>query len=160
MAAAAYVAMNVIGWYVIVPLNLGALITGLIQSLGTRWGLFRHYWILIKFLLTVGATVLLFLHMKPANLLAEAAIAGTLTNPDLQPLKFQLVFDASLALIVLFIAIVLSVYKPWGQTNFGKSKDEKPNDTSRWGRFALYGLLLLFLFFIAKHIVSGGLSHH
>ncbi len=39
----AYVAMNLIGQFMIVPLSLAALATGLIQSLGTHWGLFRHY---------------------------------------------------------------------------------------------------------------------
>jgi hypothetical protein len=38
----AYVAMEVVGWYVIVPLCLAALVTGLVVSLGTPWGLFRH----------------------------------------------------------------------------------------------------------------------
>lgn len=41
---AAYLAMDLIGWFVIVPLSLASLLTGLVQSLGTRWGLFRHYW--------------------------------------------------------------------------------------------------------------------
>jgi|SRR6516164_3240462 len=39
-----YVAMNLIGVSVIVPLSLAALLTGLVQSLGTHWGLFRQYW--------------------------------------------------------------------------------------------------------------------
>ena len=53
---AAYLSMELIGWFVIVPFSLAALLTGLVQSLGTQWGLFRHYWILVKFLLTTGAT--------------------------------------------------------------------------------------------------------
>jgi hypothetical protein len=40
---AAYYSMALIGWYVLVPLSLAALITGLVQSLGTRWGLVRHW---------------------------------------------------------------------------------------------------------------------
>lgn len=39
----AYLAMESIGWFVLVPLSLASLLTGLVQSLGTRWGLFRHY---------------------------------------------------------------------------------------------------------------------
>src|SRR5438876_8144523 len=53
---AACLAMELIGWFVIVPCSLAALLTGVVQSLGTEWGLFRHYWILVKFLLTIGAT--------------------------------------------------------------------------------------------------------
>lgn len=48
---AAYLAMDMIGWFVIVPLSLASLVTGVIQSLGTTWGLFRHYWVLFKLLM-------------------------------------------------------------------------------------------------------------
>lgn len=56
MVRAAYLSMELIGWFVIVPLSLAALLSGLVQSLGTPWGLFRHWWIVVKFLLTTGAT--------------------------------------------------------------------------------------------------------
>ncbi len=57
--------MNLIGLYIIVPLSVAALLTGLIQSLGIQWGLFRHGG-LMKFLLTIGATSLLMLHQFTA----------------------------------------------------------------------------------------------
>ena len=63
----AYVAMELTGWYVIVPLSLASLLTGLVQSLGTTWGLVRHYWVLVKLLITVAATFLLLLHMAPCR---------------------------------------------------------------------------------------------
>src|SRR5262245_41028834 len=59
---AAYLSMELIGWYVIVPLSLAALLSGLVQSLGTAWGLFRHWWVLLKFLLTTAATAILLAH--------------------------------------------------------------------------------------------------
>ena len=40
---AAWIAMEVTGWFAIVPLTLASLLTGLVMSLGTPWGLFRHY---------------------------------------------------------------------------------------------------------------------
>ncbi|MFE3559240.1 hypothetical protein ACFXKW_30930 [Streptomyces sp. NPDC059193] len=39
----AYLAMDVIGWYVIVPFSVASLLTGVVQSFGTVWGLLRHY---------------------------------------------------------------------------------------------------------------------
>ncbi len=45
---AAWIAMEVTGWYAIVPLALAALLTGIVMSLGTPWGLFRHYWVLSR----------------------------------------------------------------------------------------------------------------
>src|SRR5262249_13587028 len=59
MVGAAYLAMELTAWFVIVPLTFASLVTGLIVSLGTHWGLFRHYWVLLKFVLTSFATVLL-----------------------------------------------------------------------------------------------------
>lgn len=67
MVRAAYVAMELTGWFVIVPLSLASLLTELVQSLGTKWGLFRHYWILVKLLITILATIVLLLHMQPTS---------------------------------------------------------------------------------------------
>ena len=69
MIRAAYLSTELIGWFVIVPFSLAALLTGLVQSLGTQWGLFRHYWILVKFLLTTGASAaqLRHLHVMPKS---------------------------------------------------------------------------------------------
>src|ERR687891_1719324 len=70
---AAWIAMELTGWYVIVPLALAALLTGLVMALGTPWGLFRHYWVLITFVLTVFATVILLLHMPDVSVLVDVA---------------------------------------------------------------------------------------
>ncbi|HEY5922594.1 MAG TPA: hypothetical protein VIV11_13025, partial [Kofleriaceae bacterium] len=60
LARGAYLTMSLIGWFAIVPFSLAAMLTGLVQSLGTEWGLFRHYWILVKLVLaTIGTVVLL-----------------------------------------------------------------------------------------------------
>jgi hypothetical protein len=113
----AYVAMNLIGLVAIVPLSLAALLTGLIQSLGTHWGLFKHYWVLTKFALTIVATTLLLLHQFTAVAGAAervgAASVGTL--PQVGGLGPQLVFDAGAAVVVLLVTTTLSVYKPWGR---------------------------------------------
>src|SRR5436190_2002841 len=61
-ARAAYLAMNVVGRGVLLPLSVGALTSGIVQSLATKWGLFNHYWVLVKLVLTVFAMTALFLH--------------------------------------------------------------------------------------------------
>src|SRR5829696_1449555 len=68
-----YVTMELIGWNVLVPLSFASLLTGLIQSLGTSWGLFRHYWVVFKLVLTVFATLILLLHMPTVSFLAGLA---------------------------------------------------------------------------------------
>src|SRR5688572_30117761 len=55
VSRAAFVAMDVIGRWVVVPLSLAALLSGIVQSVATKWGLLRHYWVLIKLVLTAVA---------------------------------------------------------------------------------------------------------
>src|SRR5215212_8163986 len=122
----AYVAVGLFGGIFLVPVSIGALITGVLLSVGTPWGLIRHYWVLVKFVLTVALTVggILVLNQK----LQEAAVRvsevplSTLTSADVGTLRFQIVAAVSVALLLLITATALSVYKPWGRTWFGRRK--------------------------------------
>lgn len=118
----AYVALKVIGWFVLVPLSFASLLTGLIQALGTGWGLLSHYWILFKLVTTVIATALLLVHMQVAGHVAEAAASSDLTGGELAGMRVQLTADAGAALLVLLVAVALSVYKPRGMTRHGWRK--------------------------------------
>ena len=62
LVRAAYLAMHLTTWFVIVPLSIASLATGLINAAGTPWGPFRHYWVVTKLLLTVLATIILLVH--------------------------------------------------------------------------------------------------
>jgi hypothetical protein len=118
----AYVSMDVITGYLIVPTSFAALVTGVAGSLVTPWGLFRHYWVLIKLLITVAATALLMLHTRPIGYMAQAAAEGALEPTELRPVRRQLLVDASAALGALLVTTVLAVYKPRGTTPFGTRK--------------------------------------
>ncbi|WP_427016540.1 DUF2269 domain-containing protein [Pseudarthrobacter sp. P1] len=119
---AAYLATEMTGWFVIVPLALASLLTGVVSSLGTTWGLFRHYWVLIKLLITVLATAVLLVHMGPISGLADAAAATALSSTSLRGLRIQVVVQAGAALLVLLVATTLSLYKPRGMTGYGQRK--------------------------------------
>jgi hypothetical protein len=114
MMRSAYLAMDLIGRFVIVPCSLAALLTGLVQSLGTEWGLFRHYWVLVKFLLTVVAVVVLLLHLPTMSRVAEMTLSGE----DFAALRIQLLIHAVGGFLVLFTATALSIYKPWGRIRY------------------------------------------
>jgi hypothetical protein len=116
---AAYLAMHLTTWFVIVPFSFASFLTGLVESLGTPWGLFRHYWVVTKLVLTVLATSILLLHTQPIDRIAEVAAQSALSNADLRQLRLQLIGDASAALFVLLMTTTLSVYKPWGMTPYG-----------------------------------------
>jgi hypothetical protein len=122
IARAAYIAMGLIAWPVIVPLSLAALLTGLIQALGTRWGLFRHYWIVIKLAITGFAVIALLIHLQPISLMADAAARGTSLAADLGPARFQLLIAPALSVLVLLVPLTLAVYKPRGLTQYGRRK--------------------------------------
>jgi len=119
---AVWIALELTGWFAIVPLSIASLITGLIQSLGTSWGLLRHYWVLFKLLLTILATVVLVLHMPTVSYLAGGG-AGTNTA-HLGGLSGEIV-HAGGGLLVLVVTTVLSVYKPRGLTPYGWRKQHE-----------------------------------
>jgi hypothetical protein len=124
LVRSAYMAMNVVGWLVVVPLALLSLATGIAQSLGTPWGLLKHYWVAIKLFLTLFATVVLLLHMYPTSQVAEAAAASDGSFARLHWIRAQLTADAGAGLLTLVFTTVLSIYKPRGVTAFGSRRVE------------------------------------
>jgi len=117
----AYLVMEPAGWVVLVPLAFASLLSGLIQSLGTTWGLFRHYWVLFKLLINVVATVVLLLYMQTLSYLAGVARDSTWSSGDLSGVRSTSpVLHASAALLLLLVAATLSVYKPRGMTRYGQ----------------------------------------
>jgi hypothetical protein len=125
LVRAAYLAMEMTARFVIVPLAIASLLTGLIQSLGTPWGLFRHYWVLVKLLLTVFATIVLLVKMELIGYAARLAAETILPRADLRAAGIQLVVHAAGGLLVLLVPAVLSVYKPRGLTPYGRRKQEE-----------------------------------
>ena len=125
---AAWIAMELTGWFVIVPLAVAALLTGLLMSLATPWGLFRHYWVLISLALTILSTAVLLLHMPTVSSMADMAretdgttvdgMGGDLLHPGI-------------GLVVLLMITVLNVYKPQGMTRYGWRKQHEERETRR-----------------------------
>jgi hypothetical protein len=155
----AYLAMELTGWFVIVPLSLASLLTGLVQSLGTEWGLFRYYWILVKFALTIGAVTILLLHMP-----AVSRMSGVTSE----------VVHAGGGVLVLLTATTLSVYKPWGRTRYGwrgspmrhtgigteSAADRALPAGSTWGMYILLGIIGVVLLLVVLHLSGGGHAGH
>jgi hypothetical protein len=125
-ARAAWIAMEVAGWSAIVPLALVSLLTGLVMALGTPWGLFRHYWVVISLGLTVFAVAVLLAHMPTVSALAELA-----RGPGPAGRGGDL-FHAGAGLLVLLSVAVLNVYKPRGLTPYGWRKQQE--ERARLGR--------------------------
>ena len=113
---AAWAAMELVGWFVIVPLAAGSLATGLLMALGTRWGLLRHYWVVFSLVLTAVATGVLLLHMPSVS--ANADLAQRVEGADLEALGGDLAHPG-IGLVLLLGIQLLNVYKPRGLTRRG-----------------------------------------
>lgn len=121
-ARAAFLSIEPIMWFAIVPLALASLLTGLIQSLATPWGLVRHYWVIYKLALTLFAITILLLNTRRIATLVQAA--RTADASDFSGMKGQIV-HASLGMLVLLLTTMLGVYKPKGVTRYGWRKQHE-----------------------------------
>jgi len=122
LVRAACLGMKLTTWFVIVPLALVSLLSGVVSSLGTGWGLFRYYWVLVKLLVTIFATIVLLVHTQPIDLLATLTAGTTPFSADLQGRQFTMVVASGAALLILLVLTALSVYKPEGLTPYGQRK--------------------------------------
>lgn len=168
MVRAASLAMGLTAWVVILPLSLASLTTGLVQALGTAWGLFRHYWVLFKLLLTAVATIVLLLKLGPISYLADTAAETTFSSADLIGLRTSIMAHAAGGLLVLLAAVVLAVYKPAGMTRYGVRRQRKQGKAGaeagpgvatsapRW--VTTFGIIVLVLVVLVGIMMLGG-SH-
>jgi hypothetical protein len=123
---AAYLAIGIFGGIFLVPVSMSTLVTGVLLSVGTHWGLIRHYWVLVKFVLTVvlvaGGILVLNQKLQEAAVKVSEVPLSTLTSADVGALQFQIIASVSVALLLLITATALSAYEPWGRKWFGRRK--------------------------------------
>jgi hypothetical protein len=124
MLRVAYLGMDRIARYVIVPLAVAALVTGLVVSLWTKWGLFRHYWVLISLVLTTLATAVLLAEIRVIRFHADIAADPTTSVSELRSLPPTLVHSVG-GTLVLLVVLVLNIYKPRGLTRYGWRKEQQ-----------------------------------
>ena len=168
----AYLSMDLISRFIIIPMCFAALATGLLQALGTPWGLFRYYWIVLKFGLAIFATVALLVHQFVAMAEAAKRVSGatveTLFSADFGPLKTELVRAPSLAILLLLVVTTLGVYKPWGPTRYGQRKQQErrkvlqqpDNKTPLGVKIFFVAIGLLVLVFVVLHLTGHGFGGH
>lgn len=168
-----YLLMAPAAWFVLVPLAHASLLSGIVLSMGTSWGLFRHYWVVLKLGITVFATVILLIYMGTFR-----QMAGVAADPvmDLAAVRnASPIVHAVLALALLLAATVLGVYKPFGMTAYGirrlderrrfvLSSRESPVGldarTPTWVYLAGAIAIALALLVIISHLMGASQTHH
>jgi hypothetical protein len=148
-----YTTMQLMASFVIVPCAVAALLSGLVQSLGTEWGLLRHHWIVAKFVLTTLGTVILLLHAPRVSEMAARAAETAFVTGDHTQQRTALVVHASGGLAILLAATVLSVFKPWGKTGHGKGEPGARK------RYLLIGAAIVLGIIIVLHLAGGAPRH-
>jgi hypothetical protein len=167
LARASLIAMELSAWFVIVPFCLTSLFTGVVQAIGTKWGLFTHYWIIVKLFLTVGSTVLLLLHLQPISYLANVASDASFSNLQHAEQIIDLIAKSGAAILVLLAITTISIYKPWGKmqlkqnNNYNINTQYKYANTKKlWTFYALIVLVSLIIIFIISHLFGGKMFGH
>jgi hypothetical protein len=166
--------MGITAWFVILPLCLTSLTTGLVQALGTAWGLLRHYWIMFKLLLTVVATVIFLMKLGPISSFDQAG-QENFSAADHTGLQVSLLIHAIGGLTILLAIIVLAVYKPRGMTPYGIRKQQQQKGTATADHLAVtvpywvkavgtvvitLVILVLIMLLVGGHGPGTHFSHH
>ncbi|MEH0111113.1 hypothetical protein V6N00_15475 [Tersicoccus sp. MR15.9] len=99
--------------------GLLTLATGLVLGWGTRYGVLRHWWVVVKLAITLVYLTLIPVGLTPTVLdrarLGHELLDGRATEAALR----QLVFPAVVGPVLLVTAVVLAVVKPWGRVRRG-----------------------------------------
>ena len=120
---AAWIGMELTGWFVIVPLAISAFVTGVLLSVATSWGLLRHYWVVASLALTALSLGVVLFHLPTVSVMAEAARSSD--DADVLELGGEVIHPA-LGLVVLTVITALNVHKPRGLTPYGARKQAEP----------------------------------
>jgi len=167
----AYLSMDLISRFAIIPMCIAALATGIIEALGTPWGLFRYYWVMTKFALTLIATLLLLMHQNAIAQAAKCMSGATATQivaSDFVPLKTELAQKSAFAIVLLLAITTLGMYKPWGLTAYGRRKqqqdlvpEERVDHVTPLGVKVFYAAAgLLVLVILVLHLTGHSLGAH
>lgn len=114
----AYLLMQPMLMYALIPLAITALVSGIVLALVTPWGLWRHRWVVASLWLTALAVFLLIAHTNGDDVAELTAMAN---NTAVPPITERGDLPNTIGgLILVAIPLVLNIYKPKGLTRRGK----------------------------------------
>lgn len=120
---ACYLLIERLDYALVIPLAFSSLITGVVISVATKWGLLRHWWVLVKLVLTI---VVILFSTFGVGVFVERNIAATTANPLVpSPLGPALVVGAVLNLVAFLFMTRISISKPWPRTPWAGAPDSQ-----------------------------------
>ncbi|WP_369194696.1 DUF2269 family protein [Streptomyces djakartensis] len=108
-------AMKLFADWLLLPAAFLTLLSGLVLSLGTKWGLARYRWVYTKFWLTLATITATVFALRPGVDSAVAAVTAGGPLPD----AGDVLFGPVVSLSAYAFMTVISVLKPWGKTRRG-----------------------------------------
>lgn len=119
--ATVYPAASQVASWIIGPLVLIALGTGIVQALLLRYGLLRYWWVTIKLAVTVLFTGLVWFALIPR--LAASAHSATAGETFSTAERLPLTIVPAMAVALLIGLVMLAFYKPGGRIRTPKAPD-------------------------------------
>ncbi|MEU4465401.1 DUF2269 domain-containing protein [Streptomyces sp. NPDC024017] len=110
--------MELFADWLLLPVAFLTLLSGLLLSLGTVWGLARYRWVYTKFWLTLATTTATVFALRPGVNSAVTAVAAGGPLPD----AGDVLFGPVVSLSAYVFMTVISVLKPWGMTHRGRRR--------------------------------------
>ncbi|MBB6670194.1 DUF2269 family protein [Cohnella nanjingensis] len=115
---ACYTMMHMLAKTTVRYSTIAALATGILLSVWTPWGLFKHYWIIAKEVLTfffiiIGPIGMYWWTLRAVTLVSSERGHAVL-DPDFIVNSGQLRIGIVLQIVSLVGLFAISVFKPWG----------------------------------------------
>ncbi|UWF78602.1 hypothetical protein JRG78_03020 [Microbacterium sp. EF45047] len=101
--------------FIVAPMLVSAavcLLTGLMLGLGTKWGLVRYWWVLVKLVLNTALCIAIVFVLAPG--MPEIDRYGATGGAAGSARTETLFFPPAVSLTALTFAVVLASAKPWG----------------------------------------------
>ena len=126
VVAAAYTAARLVIPVVVPVLATGMLLTGGVLGWGTKWSLTEWTWVFTKLVIGLVLTVLVFVALVPGALSIPVDLTGTAAQARaaVGGAGRDLVFPPAVSFAALAVALVLSIWKPWGRTRWARRRHE------------------------------------
>lgn len=124
--AASYLATAYIGMIAVPVLALSMTISGIVLAIGSGLGLLKYWWVFVKLLISLALCVLVFVALLPELSTLPGMVAFGATADDVRdqvgPATTGLLFPPVVSFLMMAIASLLSIFKPWGKTPWTPSR--------------------------------------